>query len=173
MSGVRRVGTKSINALMQHALHGDVPRKFAVGDKVIQTVNDYDLRVMNGTIGFVRGIDRDGCAVDFEGRGLVELTQVQMGSVQLAFAQTAHKCQGSEFPCALVICHKSHYFADRNWLYTAVTRAARTCILVGDPWGLRNAAKKNNTIRRRTFLSLWAAQARDGQPAPTEVAACR
>jgi len=56
----------------------------------------------------------------------------------------------------VVVCHKSHFFADRNWLYTAVTRAAKTCILVGDRWGLRHAAGKNNTIKRRTFLSLWA-----------------
>jgi len=45
---------------------------------------------------------------------------------------------------------------DRNWLYTAVTRASQYCILLGDRWGLRNAAKKNETIQRRTFLSLWA-----------------
>jgi exodeoxyribonuclease V alpha subunit len=56
----------------------------------------------------------------------------------------------------VVLCQKSHFFADRNWLYTAVTRASQTCVLLGDRWGLRNAAKKNNVIHRRTFLSRWA-----------------
>ncbi len=73
-----------------------------------------------------------------------------------------HNCQGSEFPCAVVVCHKSHFFADRNWLYTAVTRASKTCILVGDRWGLAHAAKKNRVIQRRTLLGLWSE--RKGQP---------
>lgn len=67
-----------------------------------------------------------------------------------------YRAQGSEFPCAVVLCHRSHFFADRNWLYTAVTRAAKYCLLVGDSWGLRKAVRKNNTIQRRTLLSLWA-----------------
>lgn len=53
------LGTKAINQMMQRLLHGDVARRFAVGDKVIQTVNDYDLGVMNGTIG--RVLDIDAC----------------------------------------------------------------------------------------------------------------
>ena len=67
-----------------------------------------------------------------------------------------HNCQGSEFPCVVVLCHRSHFFADRNWLYTAVTRAAKYCFLLGDRWGLRQAVKKNHTIQRRTLLSFWA-----------------
>ena len=165
------LGTKAINGLIQHALHRHVTRKFAVNDKVIQTVNNYDLGVMNGTIGVVREATKDGYVVEFEGAGLVELSHDHVPAVQLAYALTAHKAQGSEFPCVVVVCHKSHFFADRNWLYTAVTRAAKTCILLGDAWGLRNAAKKNNTIKRRTFLSLWATRTEDAE-ASQEVAAC-
>jgi len=51
---------------------------------------------------------------------------------------------------------KSHFFADRNWLYTAVTRASKYCIVVGDRWGLGNAVKKNSVSQRRTFLDRWA-----------------
>ncbi len=80
-----------------------------------------------------------------------------------------HNSQGSEFPCVVVLCHRSHYFADRNWLYTAVTRAARHCILLGDRWGLRNAVKKNNTIQRRTLLKLWAKPAAELDVALQEV----
>lgn len=164
---IGQLGTKAINDMMQHLVHGsDAERRgqirgrgrFVVGDKVIQTANDYDLGVMNGTIGYVAEVDRDGIVVDFEGHGPAHIEGEKLGRIQLAYALTAHKAQGSEFPCVVVVCHKSHFFADRNWLYTAVTRAARSCILVGDRWGLQNTAKKNRVIARRTFLSLWASQ---------------
>ncbi len=153
------LGTKAINQMMQRVVHGEVERKFAIGDKVIQTVNDYELSVMNGNIGRVIEIDPTpggGYWIDFDGCGERLINDERLLNVQLAYALTAHKAQGSEFPCVVVLCHKSHFFADRNWLYTAVTRAARYCILMGDRWGLRNAVKKNNTIQRRTLLSLWA-----------------
>jgi exodeoxyribonuclease V alpha subunit len=130
--------------------------RFAIGDKVIQTVNDYQLGVMNGHQGTVLDIDKHGVTVDFDGEGPKVIEKEKQGSLQLAYALTAHKAQGSEFPCVVVLCHKSHFFADRNWLYTAVTRAAKHVIVLGDRWGLRNAAKKNDVRTRRTLLSLWA-----------------
>jgi exodeoxyribonuclease V alpha subunit len=168
------LGTKAINQMMQRLLHGEVGRKFAVADKVIQTANDYSLGVMNGTIGRVVEIEPGpggGYWIDFDGCGARLIKDEQVLNVQLAYALTAHKAQGSEFPCVVVLCHKSHFFADRNWLYTAVTRASRYCILMGDRWGLRNAVKKNNTIRRRTFLNLWAAAASGKAASPLEVPA--
>ncbi|MCG3180458.1 MAG: ATP-dependent RecD-like DNA helicase [Phycisphaerae bacterium] len=156
------LGTKALNSMMQFLLFGRVDEKFAVGDKVIQAANDYDMGVMNGTIGRVVDFEDGGYLIDFDGVGCRTVDGERLGKVQLAYALTAHKAQGSEFPCVVVVCHKSHFFADRNWLYTAVTRAAKTCILVGDRWGLRHAAGKNNTIKRRTFLSRWADQ--DGGP---------
>jgi exodeoxyribonuclease V alpha subunit len=150
------LGTQAINKMMQYLIHGDVHGRFAIGDKVIQTVNDYNLGVMNGHQGTVLAIDKDGVTVDFDGEGPRTIEQDKQGSLQLAYALTAHKAQGSEFPCVVVLCHKSHFFADRNWLYTAVTRAARHVIVLGDRWGLRNAAKKNEVRTRRTLLSLWS-----------------
>ena len=149
------LGTKALNEMMQFLFHGKVEGRFAIGDKVIQTVNDYEMGVMNGTVGYVVDFADGEYFVDFEGVGCRQLDGERLQKVSLAYALTAHKAQGSEFPCVVVVCHKSHFFADRNWLYTAVTRASRTCILVGDRWGLRHAAGKNNTIKRRTFLSLW------------------
>ncbi|WP_168164604.1 AAA family ATPase [Pirellula sp. SH-Sr6A] len=154
-----QLGTKAINQMMQYLLHGVVDRKFAVGDKVIQTSNDYGLGIMNGTIGIVSEIETaDGTKyiVDFDGEGRRPIQDEQILNLQLAYAMTAHKAQGSEFPCVVVLCHKSHFFADRNWLYTAVTRASRYCIVVGDRWGLGNAVKKNSVSERRTFLDRWA-----------------
>jgi len=153
------LGTKAINGMMQYLLHGEVNRKFAVGDKVIQTANDYCMGVMNGTLGIISEIDTEAgtrYVVDFDGHGRKLVQDDQILNVQLAYALTAHKAQGSEFPCVVVLCHKSHFFADRNWLYTAVTRASKYCILVGDRWGLSNAVKKNSVSQRRTFLDRWA-----------------
>src|SRR5690606_14512262 len=61
------LGTRSINQVMQYLHFGSVEGRFADGDKVSQTRNDYDLGVMNGTIGFVRAIDKSGVTIAFEG----------------------------------------------------------------------------------------------------------
>ena len=72
-----------------------------------------------------------------------------------------HNCQGSEFPCALVVVHKSHSFMHhRNLLYTGVTRARRTAIIIGDRWGIRNCATRCQVDERRTFLSLMLREGR-------------
>ena len=163
------LGTKAINEAMQQLLQGRVETKFCVGDKVIQTSNDYDLGVMNGTIGYVLDIDKASYTIAFDGAGTRVIEGEKLSNVMLAYALTAHKAQGSEFPCVVVLCHKSHFFADRNWLYTAVTRASRTCVLLGDRWGLRNAAKKNNVINRRTFLSRWASAPQPPTPPASSV----
>lgn len=151
------LGTRSLNAMMQYLHFGHLGvDDFAVGDKVIQTRNDYTLNVMNGTIGYVTEISDDDVTIDFEGTGPVRVDHAKTKHIELAYALTAHKAQGSEFPCTVVVCHKSHYFADRNWLYTAVTRAAHTCVLIGDDYGLRHAAKQIRNTQRRTLLSLWS-----------------
>ena len=133
------------------------------GDKVIQTKNDYDLGVMNGALGFVVANDpKCGLTVDFEGR-LVEIPKDtrKEQNLQLAYATSIHKMQGSEFPCALVIVHKSHAFMHhRNLLYTAVTRAQKSVILLGDKWGIENCAKTRQVDKRNTFLSFLLNDAR-------------
>ena len=67
---------------------------------------------------------------------------------------TFHKCQGSEFPCAVVVVHKSHAFMHhRNLFYTGVTRARTSAIILGDRWGVRNCASRRQVDARKTFLS--------------------
>jgi exodeoxyribonuclease V alpha subunit len=140
--------------------------EFLPGDKVIQTKNDYDLGVMNGALGFV--IDNDpkrGLSVDFEGH-VVEILRdsAKEYNLQLAYATSIHKMQGSEFPCAIVITHKSHSFMHhRNLLYTAVTRAQKSVIILGDHWGIENCAKKQQVDKRNTFLSFLLHGARRPQ----------
>ena len=133
---------------------GHRPRFYA-GDKVIQTKNDYELGVMNGAMGIVLGAETDGSlTVNFDGMP-VEIDSDALGNLQLAYATSIHKVQGSEFPCAVVIAHKSHSFMHhRNLLYTAVTRARESVVVLGDRWGIDNCASKRQVDRRNTFLSF-------------------
>ena len=163
------LGTVELNIelqrLLQHKLFGvDVPIVEAghrarpyPGDKVIQTKNDYELGVMNGAMGVVADAVPDGgLSIDFDGRPLeIKGGSDALGNIQLAYATSIHKVQGSEFPCAVVIAHKSHSFMHhRNLLYTAVTRAKESVIIVGDRWGIDNCAAKRQVDRRNTFLSF-------------------
>jgi exodeoxyribonuclease V alpha subunit len=135
---------------------GQKPR-FHGGDKVIQTKNDYELGVMNGAMGIVLGVEPSGAlTIDFDGRAVeIEGGSDALGNIQLAYATSIHKQQGSEFPCAVVLAHKSHSFMHhRNLLYTAVTRARESVILLGDRWGIENCASKRQVDRRNTFLSF-------------------
>ncbi len=163
------LGTVELNTelqrLLQRKLHGFVvpdlepghrPRFYA-GDKVIQTKNDYELGVMNGATGVVLDAGADGSlTVDFDGHPVeIDGGSDELGNIQLAYATSVHKMQGSEFPCAIVIAHKSHSFMHhRNLLYTAVTRAQESVILLGDRWGIDNCAAKRQVDRRNTFLSF-------------------
>jgi exodeoxyribonuclease V alpha subunit len=163
------LGTAELNValqrLLQKKLRGfDVPDGapglrpvFYAGDKVIQTRNDYELGVMNGAVGYVVEATAKGAlTVEFDGA----VVEIEPGSdaasrLQLAYACSVHKVQGSEFPCAIVVAHKSHSFMHhRNLLYTAVTRAKQSVIILGDRWGIENCAAKRQVDRRHTFLSF-------------------
>lgn len=130
---------------------------FLPHDKVMQTRNNYETGVMNGAVGTVVEVGDDGkLAISFEDT-LVEVSRDSAGlkDLQLAYALTIHKSQGSEFPCSIVIVHKSHSFMHhRNLLYTGVTRASKSAIIVGDRWGIANCAKKRQVDKRNTFLSI-------------------
>lgn len=124
-------------------------------DRVIQTRNNYEIGVMNGSIGIVVDVGRaNEFAVRFDDR-VVAYPAKAAGELELAYCLTVHKSQGSEFPCVIVVMHKAHSFmAHRNLLYTAVTRARKTAIIVGDHWGITNAAQTQQTEKRKTFLSV-------------------
>ncbi|MHB9038633.1 MAG: SF1B family DNA helicase RecD2 [Armatimonadota bacterium] len=163
------LGTAELNILLQRLIQRklwnyDVPPvqpgkrpKLHIHDKVIQTRNNYDLGVMNGLMGLVRDVGADGAlTVEFEDKMVrIEAGSPHRNDLQLAYALTIHKAQGSEFPCSIVVAHKSHSFMHhRNLLYTGVTRASQTAIIVGDHWGIANCAKRVRVDARNTFLSL-------------------
>ncbi len=131
--------------------------KFYPHDRVIQTRNNYEIGVFNGTLGRVLEVRSDGSlSVEFETNIVeIELGSQEMRDISLAYSLTIHKVQGSEFPCVISIIHKSHSFMhNRNLFYTAVTRSQKSAVIIGDKWGLRNCAQKKMIDRRRTFLSI-------------------
>ncbi len=165
------LGVDALNIILQQVLQKklfgiDAPApkpgrrpKFLLHDKVIQTRNNYELEVMNGSMGIIEDvIPGGGLKIQFEGRSVeIEPGSPDLSDISLAYALTIHKVQGSEFPCVVVIIHKAHTFMhNRNLFYTAVTRARHSAVIIGDQWGLRNCAQKKLVDRRRTFLSISA-----------------
>jgi exodeoxyribonuclease V alpha subunit len=125
------------------------------GDKVMQTRNNYTLGVMNGTQGVVVET-RPNLVVKFDDKE-VQYTSEFKSEVSLAYVITPHKAQGSEWPCAVVICPKQHAFMQtRSWIYTACTRAKKTCVIIGDEDGVRRSAEKVEVDKRSTLLQVFA-----------------
>ena len=87
------------------------------------------------------------------------LPERYLKEISLAYALTVHRAQGSEYPLVVVVVHKAHAFlhrgTGRSWLYTAATRGKKAVVLIGDPWGISQAAAVEGASLRRTFLSAW------------------
>lgn len=130
-----------------------------LGDRVIQTRNDYKLNdgagVMNGEVGAVVGVEPEQLLVRFDGSARpVAYDRAAANGLALAYALTVHKYQGSEVPWAVVFCHSTHSrMLERTLLYTAVTRAKRGVVLVGDRVGLERAVKNAHSTKRNTGLA--------------------
>lgn len=134
---------------------------FRVGDKVMQTRNNYDKDVFNGDIGFLRAIDlvEQVIQVDFDpdntgaGGRLVTYDWNEADELTLAYAISVHKAQGSEFPAVVLPIVTGHYLMlQRNLLYTAVTRARSLCVLAGSRKAISMAARNNKIAERFTAL---------------------
>lgn len=164
------VGTRALNeALRSFHIPGDRGsvtihgRRWAPGDKIVQTENDYNRDVFNGDLGYVVTADPEEKTVlaRFEDRDVL-FTSDALGKLQLAYAMTGHKAQGSEFPAVIIPLARSHWhMLERQWLYTSITRGKRRVVLVGHPSAIRRAARHVTGRRRLTSLPLWLRQ-----PAP-------
>jgi exodeoxyribonuclease V alpha subunit len=157
-------GVNALNERLQAALNPASPLKaernffgstYRVGDRLMQVRNDYDKGVFNGDIGILKTIDADESVltVDFEGRA-VEYDFSEGDQLTLAYAVTVHKAQGSEFPCVVLPVLTAQYvMLQRNLLYTAITRAERLCVLVGDKRAIAMAVKNNQVAQRWSGLA--------------------
>ena len=124
------------------------------GDRVMQTSNNYDLEVFNGEIGRIAGFDSKEQQVLVELDDRVALYPPnRLEELELAYAVTIHKSQGSEFPCVVIVLHSQHFvMLRRNLLYTAITRGKRLVIVVGARQALEIATKTETTQHRETLL---------------------
>ena len=127
------------------------------GDKVIQLQNDYEKEVFNGEIGTVSSVTSDPfeVVVQYEGRDVSYGTREELDMLQLAYAMTIHKSQGSEYPAVLALALPEHWhMLSRNLIYTAVTRAKKLCIVLTDKEGRALAhACETKDSGRRTHLA--------------------
>jgi len=156
------LGARNLNQVLQQALNpgdggAEVQRfgwTYRIGDRVIQTENDYKRDVFNGDLGIVETINRieQEMVVNFEGRQ-VEYDFGDLDELSLAYVLSIHKSQGSEFPCVVIPLHTQHYMMlQRNLLYTAVTRGKRLVILVGTKKALGMVVRRQDTSQRHTAL---------------------
>lgn len=136
------LGTEVLNAFLQSELVPTAGRgRFRTGDKVMQTANDYEREVWNGDIGWVDRIVDGVTYVSFDGRA-VSYRDDELEGLTLAYAATVHKSQGSEFPAVVLILHRSQFvMLTRPLLYTAITRAKRLAVIVGDHSAITRAAR--------------------------------
>ncbi len=163
-----KMGANFLNARLQASFHrlafdpdADHTPTFHVGDKVMQTVNNYDKHVYNGDIGYIEFIDEStqACVVSFCDNQ-VRYEKSDRSELVLAYATTVHKAQGSEFPAVIMPLSMQHYvLLERNLIYTAMTRAKKLLILVGDPRALRHASRTLTAHQRCTHLQTHLAQA--------------
>ena len=161
-------GTDNLNKLLQEALNPKSPHKpefknsvqtFRLGDKVMQTKNNYQKHVFNGDIGFIVQMEPEKASVKFADDFIVDYTRSELIELQLAYAMSVHKSQGSEYPIIILPLVESHYIMlQRNLLYTAVTRAKQRVILLGSRAALNTAVENDRTKRRYTLLAERLAQ---------------
>jgi len=134
------LGSDQLNILLQDALNQDGERGpmiggqqvVRVGDRVLQTKNDYTLRLFNGDQGEVMSVNAAGKTIEarFEGE-IKTIAGAQLSKLRLAWAMTVHRAQGSEFPYTILAYHTSHHvLLSLQLLYTAITRAKKQLIMV-------------------------------------------
>lgn len=160
------LGASCLNTALQKAANAPAPDKpelligervFRLGDRVIHRRNNYDLGVFNGDIGRIIAIDNSELtlAVAFlPDYRQVEYNRDQIAELDLAYAITIHKSQGSEFDVVIIPVLSQHFrMLFRNLLYTGLTRGKKLAVLVGSRQALAMAVRNQDTSRRQTALA--------------------
>jgi exodeoxyribonuclease V alpha subunit len=154
------VGIDALNERLQAELNPDgapaLDNRFRVGDRLIQTRNSHELGLMNGSIVFLREDDpaEEQIVVDTDDGGSLVIPYGETGTLRLAYAISVHKSQGCEVPVVVGVCHRSHSrMLNRPLLYTAITRARNSCVLVGDRAVLALAVRRDDSGGRHSGLA--------------------
>ena len=155
-------GVNNLNERLQQELNSDSRRPqvklgnrvFRVGDKVMQTRNNYDKDVFNGDIGFIDAIDSSDNSLEIEmDGGYVVYDFSELDDLMHAYCISTHRSQGSEYPVVVMPVLTQHYMMlQRNLLYTAITRAKQLVVLVGTRKALHIAVNNNQVAARHSGL---------------------
>ncbi|MDD4315658.1 MAG: ATP-dependent RecD-like DNA helicase [Clostridia bacterium] len=165
-------GVEALNERLQQVLNPEGKqvvyknRIFRVGDKVMQTVNNYTIEwlkndifrengtgVFNGDIGYIIDISNGSLIVEFEDGKLVTYQAGDLEELMTAYCISVHKSQGSEFPVVIIaVTGGSYAILTKNLLYTAVTRAKKMAVIVGDEENIEKMVKNNYITRRFSML---------------------
>lgn len=159
------VGTHSLNHILQSLLNPEnyenqisiAGNTFKPKDKVMQIRNNYDKNVFNGDIGTIEQINKEEkqILVNFN-ENLVEYEFEELNELVFAYSVSIHKSQGSEYDAVIVPIFMQHFMLlQRNLLYTALTRAKKLCIFIGQPKALAIAIRNNKGNKRITFLQKF------------------
>lgn len=160
-----------INNIIQKELLGNEHRKiesftgdvFKFGARVMQTSNDYEKNVFNGEIGYITDIgirlnedgkDEEYCIVSFNNGKVIDYIKKELSVLELAYAMTVHKVQGSGIKTVIGIIDNTHYqLLDNCMLYTLLTRAKKRCLLLAEPYAFNQCIRTSHNDRN-TWLSL-------------------
>ena len=158
------VGARSLNVELQKVLNPNYSKGilkfgqiFAVGDKIMQTENNYDKETYNGDIGIIRAINEQDqeITINFYNRD-VTYDYTDLDQITLAYATTIHKSQGSEYPAVIIpLTMQSYMMLRRNLIYTAITRGKRLVVIIGQKKALAIAVKDNTSSHRYSKLREW------------------
>lgn len=155
-------GTQKINQDLQVLLNPEnkpslskLQHTFKVDDRIMQIRNNYDKHVFNGDIGSIESINHVDKVLNVAyPEKTVEYDFLELDELVLAYAISIHKSQGSEFDAVIIPLFMQHFtLLQRNLIYTALTRAKRFCIIIGQPKALAMAIKNNKGSIRTTFLN--------------------
>ena len=139
-------------------------RRYKLGAKVIQKVNNYEKNVFNGDVGYITDIStttRDGqklntFTVEYksgEDTKTIEYEQGEIDQIDLAYAMTIHSLQGSGYKAVIIVIDNTHFaLLDNCLLYTAITRAKKKCLLLAEPYAFKKCISENKTAKRQTWF---------------------
>ena len=156
------IGVNNLNSRLQAELNSDPRfasarlggRVLRVGDKVMQTRNNYEKEVFNGDIGYIDSIDDDDNALRVQmNGGYVDYDYSEADDLLHAYCISTHRSQGSEYPAVVMPVSTQHWIMlQRNLIYTAITRAKRLVVLVGTRYALQLAVENNKVAERHSGL---------------------
>jgi exodeoxyribonuclease V alpha subunit len=128
-------------------VHGK--NEFWLNDKIIHTKNDYDLNVFNGETGVIASVDGNGVKVYYNlSDKYIEYSHENINEIQLAYAISVHKSQGSEYRDVIIVLDNSHFMLlNSQLIYTAMTRSKQRCLILAEPYAFDKCLREDATIR--------------------------